>query len=155
MNTLVRWYAQFSAAVSSLQSPFLLGVRLYWGWQFALSGWGKMHNIPKFTNFFGSLNIPFPAASAHFIAGLEFFGGVLLIMGLASRLTSLLLATNMLVAYWTADREALTSFFSDPDKFTSAAEITFLTASLIILIFGAGLFSMDALLAKRRKERTA
>ena len=154
MNVLIMWHTRFVAAASSLQSSFLLLVRLYWGWQFAISGWGKMHDIPKFTTFFASLNIPLPAASAHFVAGVELFGGLLLILGLASRLTGLVLSGNMLVAYWTADREALLSFFSDSDKFTSAAEITFLMAALVILVFGAGRFSLDTLLTKRIMEQS-
>jgi putative oxidoreductase len=107
-----------------------------------------MHNIAKITNFFTTLNIPFPAFNAHFVSGLEFFGGWLLILGFASRLTGFLLAANMLVAYWTADREALTSIFSDPGKFYVADPYTFLFASLMVMIFGAGLYSVDALVLK-------
>jgi putative oxidoreductase len=55
----------------------------------------------------------------------------------------------MLVAYGTADREALFSIFSDPGKFYVADPYTFLFASAMVLVFGAGLFSVDALLAKR------
>jgi hypothetical protein len=61
-----------------------------------------------------SLNIQFPAFSAHFISGSEFFGVLLLILGLASHLTCLLLGSNMLAAYWMADHDALISVFSDP-----------------------------------------
>jgi hypothetical protein len=66
-----------------------------------------------------------PAFSACFISGLEFFGGLLLILGLASRPTGFLLAENMLVAYWTADHDALISVFSDPEKFYVADPYTF------------------------------
>ena len=86
MNRLIKLYVAVAALLSRLQSPFLLAVRLYWGWQFAQTGWGKMHNSAKITAFFTSLNIPFPGFNAHFIAGLEFFGGILLILGLGSRL---------------------------------------------------------------------
>ena len=65
MKLLVWLYSRFSAAASYLQSPFLFVVRLYWGWQFAQTGWGKMHNIARITGFFASLNIPFPSVSAH------------------------------------------------------------------------------------------
>jgi putative oxidoreductase len=153
MKRLIHLYHGISGKLSNLQSPFLLAVRLYWGWQFAQTGWGKMHNIAKITGFFTSLNIPFSAFNAHFVSGLEFFGGLLLILGLASRLTGLLLAANMFVAYWTADREALVSIFSDPGKFYVADPYTFLFASLMALIFGAGLLSLDALVLKRWKER--
>ena len=60
--------------VSYAQSPFLLLVRLYWGWQLAQSGWGKLHNLDKVTEFFTSLNLPHPAQMAVFIACVEFFG---------------------------------------------------------------------------------
>jgi putative oxidoreductase len=149
MKSFVQLYARCSILVSYLQSPFLLAVRLYWGWQFAQSGWGKLHHLDKITGFFTTLNIPFPALSAPFISGLEFVGGILLILGLGARLTGLLLAVNMLVAYWAADREALFSVFSDPGKFYIADPYTFLFASVMIVVFGAGLFSLDALLAKR------
>src|ERR1700677_3068196 len=117
MKRLIKLYVEVAALLSRLQSPFLLAVRLYWGWQFAQTGWGKLHNMAKIADYFTSLNIPFPAASAHFIAGLEFFGGLLLILGLGTRLVGLLLAANMLVAYWTADHDALVSVLSDPGKF--------------------------------------
>jgi putative oxidoreductase len=155
MKSLVQFYARFAALASHLQSPFLLAVRLYWGWQFVQSGWGKLHNIAKITGFFTSLNIPFPAANAHFISGLEFLGGILLILGLGTRLVGFLLAANMFVAYWTADHEALVSIFSDPGKFYAADPYTFLFAALMVLIFGAGFFSLDTILAKRLREHIA
>jgi putative oxidoreductase len=58
----------------------------------------------------------------------------------------------MLVAYWTAEHEALVSIFSDPGKFYVADPFTFLFASLIVLIFGAGFVSLDHVLAKRVTE---
>src|SRR5437868_7675271 len=136
------------ALVSYAQTPFLLFVRLYWGWQLAQSGWGKLHNIDKVTEFFTSLGLPAPGLTAHFIASLEFVGGILLILGLASRLNALVLTINMIMAYITADHDALLSIFKDPDKFYAAAPYTFLVASLLILIFGPGLFSLDAVIAR-------
>lgn len=144
--TLQRLYERFFEAVDFLQSPFLLAVRLYWGWQLVQSGWGKLHHLDKVTEFFTSLNLPMPGTMAAFISCLEFFGGIFLAIGLLSRLTALALTVNMIMAYVTADREALFSIFSDPDKFYAAAPYTFLVASLIVLIFGAGKLSLDALL---------
>jgi putative oxidoreductase len=147
-----RAYARFAAAAAGLQSPFLLLVRLYWGWQFTLTGWGKLHNLAKVTEFFASLGIPFPGINAPFVASLECAGGILLILGLAGRPVALLLAGNMLVAYLTADREALAAILSDPGKFYGAAPFTFLFAAIIVLIYGAGALSLDRLLAGRGKE---
>jgi putative oxidoreductase len=141
-------YRLLIAIASSLQSPFLLLVRLYWGWQLAQSGWGKLHNIDKVTEFFTSLGLPMPGLTAHFIASLEFVGGILLILGLASRLIAVALTINMIMAYITADRDALMSIFSNPDKFYAAAPYTFLFASLLVLIFGPGRFSVDAVISR-------
>jgi len=149
-------YAWLARLGNWLQSPFLLAVRLYWGWQLIESGWGKLHNLAKVTDYFTSLNLPLPGQMAVVISCVEFFGGVLLALGLASRLTALVLTVNLIMAYVTADSEALHSIFSDPDKFYAAAPYTFLVASLIILFFGPGWFSLDTLIAgywkKRHKE---
>src|SRR5437660_4331619 len=91
------------ALVSYAQTPFLLFVRLYWGWQLAQSGWGKLHNIEKVTEFFMSLGLPAPGFTAHFIASLEFVSGILLILGLAARLIAVPLTINMIMAYIIAD----------------------------------------------------
>jgi putative oxidoreductase len=149
MKKLLELYAGFAKLVSNLQSPFLLVVRLYWGWQLMQSGWGKLHHLDKVTDYFTSLNLPVPAVTAHFVSGLELVGGLLLILGLGSRLIGLILSVNMLVAYWTADREALFAVFSDPGKFYNADPYTFLFASAMVMVFGAGLFSVDAWLARR------
>jgi putative oxidoreductase len=148
-DMMVNCYAMFGRLMSFAQSSFLLLVRLYWGWQFAQTGWGKLHNLPKITEFFTSLNLPFPAFTAQFVAGVEFIGGILLILGLLSRFTGLVLSINMFVAYWTADHEALKSIFSDPEKFYIADPYTFLFASLMVMIFGAGAFSLDKVIASR------
>jgi putative oxidoreductase len=139
---------KFFSLVSYAQTPFLLFVRLYWGWQLVESGWGKLHNLDKVTEFFTGLGLPMPGATAVFISSLEFFGGILLALGLFSRVISLMLTVNLITAYITADREALSAIFSDPDKFMAAAPFTFLFASLLILIFGPGKIAVDTLLGR-------
>ena len=84
-----------------------------------------------------------PAQMAVFIACVEFFGGIFLALGLASRITALVLTVNLTMAYVIGDREALLSFFSDPDKFIAAAPFAFLLVAVIVLIFGSGKISAD------------
>ncbi len=145
LTTTKSWHDTFCHYADYLQHPFLLFVRLYWGVQLMQSGWGKLNNLDKVTDFFTSLNLPMPHQMAVIISCLEFFGGFLLAAGLFSRLISFVLTINMISAYVTADKEALHSIFSDPDKFTAAAPYVFLIASLIVFIFGPGVFSLDAL----------
>ena len=106
-------YGWFLKAVNSLQSPFLLLIRVYCGWQFWQSGWAHLPYLPKFVDYFNGLGIPAPTLNAYFIAVLEAGGGILLVLGLGSRLISLLLAGDMFVAFIIADRDALKSIFSD------------------------------------------
>ena len=151
---LSRGYRLYTQAADSLKSPLLLAIRLYWGWQLIQSGWGKLHNIAGVTEFFTSLGLPAPHFTAIAISNLELFGGALLVLGLGSRLIGLVLSVNMLMAYITADREALMSVFSDPGKFYNADPFTFLMASLLVFIFGAGFFSLDRIAQSRVSRRT-
>ena len=146
-------YSWFERVANLLQAPFLLAVRLYWGWQLWQTGTGKLSDISKVVEYFTSLGVPAPALNAYFIAWLETLGGVLLILGLGSRLIALPLAIDMIVAYVVGDREALQSVFSDPGKFYAAAPYTFLFASLLVLFFGPGWFSLDTLIAGFWKKR--
>src|SRR5260370_2023812 len=97
--TIKQWHDQFFGLVSYLQSPFLLFMRLYWGWQLAQSGWGKLHHLSNVGEYFATLGLPMPAQIAVFIACLEFFGGIFLALGLGSRIARLVLTLNLDVAY--------------------------------------------------------
>ena len=146
---LISAYQLLIKVGNSLQSPFLLIIRLYWGWQFFLTGKGKLMNLTKTTEFFTSLNIPMPGLNAAFAGTVEMVGGILLLIGLASRLTCIPLIILLIVAFLTADLEAFKSLFSEPDKFFGAAPFLHLYACLIVLIFGPGKFSVDYLLARK------
>lgn len=145
----------FLRAISSAQSPFLLIVRLYWGWQLAQNGWGKLHHLANIAQFFVSLGLPAPGATAVFVAAFELVGGILLAFGLLSRITALGIAIDMFVAYVAADREALLSFFSEPGKFYVADPYTFLFAGLLIAIFGPGRIAIDSLFERSAGKANA
>ena len=153
MKAIDRLYALFLKIVNSLQSPFLLFIRIVFGWQFLQTGIGHFSHMDKTVEFFTELHIPAPAFTARFTSGLETVGGILLILGLASRLISVPLLINMTVAFLTAEREAFTSFFSsDSNKFFGADAFPFFLTALIILIFGPGLFSVDTLIRRYRMK---
>jgi putative oxidoreductase len=152
-NPVFGWHAMFVRVMNSLQSAFLLLIRVWAGWQFALTGWGKLHNLSGVTQFFTSLGIPAPGPTATFVAVFEFVGGILLALGLLSRITALGIVIDMMVAYLTADRESfMTLFSSDPTKFVAAAPFIFWFVGLIVLIFGPGKYAVDTLLARRQRR---
>jgi putative oxidoreductase len=146
LATIRRLYAWAVHIANTLQSPFLLFVRVYWGLQLAQNGWGKLHHLPRVAEYFSSLGLPAPGFTATFVASVEFLGGILLAVGLFSRFMGLVLSIDMLMAYIMGDREALLSIFSNPGKFYAADPYTFLFAALLILIFGPGRYALDTLL---------
>src|SRR4051812_39538677 len=148
-SPLHRAYSLLVLCASKLQSPLLLVIRLYWGWQFCQTGWGKLTSHGKVTEYFMSLNIPLPGLNAWMVGLTESCGGLLLILGLASRLAALPLIATMIVAYLTAENEALQFVFSNPGKFTGSDPFPFLFACLVVLAFGPGVFSLDYLLGRR------
>jgi putative oxidoreductase len=148
-----RGNALFVTCANYLQSPFLLAIRVYFFWQLYLTGKGKLENIDKVTQFFTGLGIPFPALNARFIGALECFGSLFLIAGLFSRPIALMVFIAMTVAYLTGDMEAVSSIISDPDKFIKADPFVYWLSALIILAFGPGLFSLDALVKYVLRKR--
>jgi len=150
-------YQKLDALLATLgawgQPVVLLVIRLYWGWGFFQTGWGKLTNLGRTTEFFSGLGLPLPAVNAALAGAVEAGGGLLLAAGLGARIASVPLAGTMLVAYATAHREELGQFFSAPDKVTEAAPFLFLLASLLVLAFGPGRWSVDGWLARRTAAR--
>ena len=132
-----------------LQAPLLLVIRLYWGWGFAQTGWGKLTGLEQTTEFFTSIGLPAPKINAIAAGSVELVGGVLLALGLFTRFASPALLFTMIVAYVAANPDAVLALFSDPGKFTDAAPFLFFAATLIVFAFGPGKLSLDALVRKK------
>jgi putative oxidoreductase len=127
----------------------LLIIRLYWGGLLVVEGLGKWMNLHAVADYFSSLHLPYPLLTTACVATVEFLGGISLFIGLFSRIFALLLAIVMATAYATAHKEALTHFFTRPSLFVMQDPFLYLYASLVVLCFGPGLFSVDYWLEKR------
>jgi putative oxidoreductase len=149
-KSIDRLYQTYVTLLNSLRSPFLLVIRLYWGWQFFLTGKGKLMNLDRTAGFFTSLHIPAPKLNAIMAGSTECFGGLLLLIGLGSRIATVPLIFTMSVAYVTAEPDKIKNIFNNPDAFVSSAEFLFMLVSIIVLLFGPGVFSVDALIRKMR-----
>lgn len=149
IELLKKCYGLFARLADLLQSPLLLAIRAFWGWQLAVSGWGKLTHIDKVVEFFGSLNLPAPPLFARAVSTLELVGGALLLLGLFSRPIALVLTGNMIGAYVTADAEAWHTFFTDDSgKFFAADPFPYLMVSVLVLVFGPGKLCVDELIAR-------
>jgi putative oxidoreductase len=122
------------------RSLALLLVRLSLAAVFVPSGWGKIHDLAKVTAFFTELGIPVPHVNAMVVSLTELGCGLLLLVGLASRLAALPIVANMAVAIITAKRDdvhGLTDLFA-------LDEFLYIVMALVVVAFGSGLFSLDA-----------
>jgi putative oxidoreductase len=148
----VRLYDLIVCIGSHLQSFVLLALRLTWGWQLLESGYGHLTHVQKTVEAFKGWGVPLPQVNVYISGGTELVGGALLILGLATRLISLPLIFNFIIAYVTASRATLTQLISGPerldgyDKFINDSAFPMLILALAMLAFGPGKISIDCLL---------
>lgn len=79
------------------QDVGILILRVVVGVVFVVHGWDKFFHIKDIIGFFGSVGIPFPHFTAYFVATIEFFGGIAILLGAFTWLVGLLFAIIMLV----------------------------------------------------------
>jgi putative oxidoreductase len=108
------------------------------------------------TQFFTTLGLPAPGMTAMMVGLVEFAGGILLAVGVGSRLVSLVLFVNMTMAFLSVpdDRTNFTHILSKPEDFYGASPYTYWFAALLILILGPGRFALDSLFAGRFLPRS-
>ena len=120
--------------------------RLTVGYAFLTTGWGKLHNLERVTEFFTSLSIPAPAFHATFVSCIEFGCGGLLLLGLLTRVAALPLIGTMVVALLTAlwpDIDGLSGLFG-------TLEFTYIALLVWLLVRGGGPLSLDHLILRER-----
>ncbi len=116
-------------------------VRLFVGYFFMETGWGKLHNLDGFAQRFVGWGIPYPYFNAALSAYTEFIGGWLTILGLGTRLVSIPMMINMLVAILKVNLKRVTTL----DDFVELDEPLYALAYLWLLLSGPGGVSVDYL----------
>ncbi len=129
----------------------LLLLRLFVGYFFFETGWGKLHNLDTFTQRFIDWGIPMPAFNAALSAWTEAVGGLLIMAGLATRLVSIPLIVNMIVAVVTVKLKKVEGL----DDFAELDEPLYALAFLVLLFVGPGKVSLDYLIARVRTSKRA
>src|ERR1700675_1471747 len=116
-----------------------LFARLVVGWVFMWSGWGKLQNLPAIIDNFAGWKIPAPPLLAPFVSGVEFFGGIFLLLGLMTRISAGALGVTMIVAIISAKWDQVDSL----ETLLGFDETEYLALFLWLAIAGAGRFSID------------
>jgi putative oxidoreductase len=122
--------------------------RLIVGYVFMLTGWSKLTHLPAITENFISWGIPFPHILTPFVSGVEFFGGVFLILGLFTRVAGAMLAGVMVVAIGSAKLAQIDSL----ETLLGFEESTYFAVFFWLAVSGAGKASLDYLLYGRRPK---
>jgi putative oxidoreductase len=126
-------------------------VRLFVGYFFFETGLGKIRDLGALVERFQEWGIPFPAVSAAVSAYTEVIGGALLALGLLTRLVSIPLFVNMLVATLTVKLKKVAGL----DDFVELDEPLYALCFLWLLVSGPGPVSLDGLAKRLRRRRSA
>jgi putative oxidoreductase len=120
-------------------------VRVVIGVAFVQTGWGKLEHLENFRAYFAQLGIPLAGVQAPLVAGLELAGGLLLVLGLGTRLAAVLLSGVMLVAMATAIWPGLERWH----QLLGTVEAIYFSTFVYLAVHGAGAISLDTLVARR------
>jgi putative oxidoreductase len=123
--------------------------RLVVGWSFLWSGWWKLTNLESFTKDFVDWGIVYPHLLAPFVAGVEFIGGILLLVGLFTQAIAIPLAVVMIVATVVDKAKDIDSLAS----YTDLIETVYQAVFIWLAVAGAGAASLDYLLLRWRERR--
>jgi putative oxidoreductase len=155
LESLRRYRARGLKVVAALAFLAPLVTRLVMGQAYYQTGSGKIENFANTVSFFTELGIPFPEANAFFVSRLEFWGGLLLVVGLLTRVVALGLASTMLVALATADRATFLGALSGSGDagLTDVVPFVYLLFLGWLVLFGPGALSLDALVVRQLDPR--
>jgi putative oxidoreductase len=148
MNTVLEVRSRALAILGRLDWLALLAGRLAVGLLFASTGWGKIHDIPKVTQFFESLHIPAPGFHAVLVGYSELVCGTALVLGVLSRFATVPLMVSMVVALLTAKAGDIHGILD----LVGQDEFTYLVVLFMIAILGPGRVAIDAFIARRLDE---
>jgi len=141
MDWLIGWPERVARHLTWLAPLF---ARITVGWVFLWSGWGKLHNLPQVTENFVGWGIPFPHILTPFVSGVEFFGGLFLLLGLFTRISAGALGITMIVAI----RAAKWGDVDSLETLLGFDEFEYLALFLWLAIAGPGSVALDPLLQR-------
>ena len=146
LDWLIGWPERVSRYLMWLAPLF---ARITVGWVFLLSGWRKLHDLPQITENFISWGIPFPHFFTPLTSGIEFFGGLFLLLGFLTRISAGALGVTMIVAIKAAKWDQVDSL----ETLLGFDEFEYLALFLWLAIAGAGAVSIDRWLERWFDQR--
>jgi len=131
------------------QDQLLLVSRVFVGWIFLSSGTLKVLNWSGFADRLIT-NSGVPAPLAYAAPFIEFFGGLALVLGFASRYAALALIAFTIAATWTSHRYWLVPIEQKQQQSTQFwKNVAIIGGQLALFVAGPGRFSLDRWLSRR------
>ncbi len=146
VDFLINGPERLSAAFAWLPPLF---ARIVVGWVFMWSGWGKLNALPQITQNFIEWGIPFPEIMTPFVSGVEFLGGLLLLLGLFTRVAAVPLVIVMIVAIISAKWGDVDSL----ETLLGFEEVAYMALFGWLAVAGPGPISLDGLLQRWREQQ--
>ncbi|CAN5528322.1 hypothetical protein BH10PSE6_BH10PSE6_23030 [soil metagenome] len=145
MNAFVTVFYDWSRIVAGwLGWAAPLAARITVGVVFMGTGWTKLNNLPAITKNFAAMGIPAPEFLTPFVSGVEFVGGLLLLLGLLTRFAAVPLMIVMVVAIIAAKRADIDSL----ETLLGFEEISYFVMFAWLAIAGPGPVSLDHFILK-------
>src|SRR5258705_1338896 len=148
VTVLIDWPRRVAAYFNWLPP---LVARIVVGWVFLWSGWGKLNALPRVIENFRSWGIPYPEILTPFVSGVEFVGGILLFVGLFTRVAAAPLIAVMVIAIVSAKWGDVDSL----ETLLGFQEMSYLALFLWLAVARPGPICLDYLLTRGRKARLA
>ena len=125
--------------------PYLaLVTRIWMGANMMIHGYSKLRNLKQAGEHTKqSLGIPIGATYTATI--LEFFGGLFLIIGLIVPIVGFFFAISM-IANVIMKKKRMNASYIAPEKASYEIDITYLILSIVLIVLGAGAFSVDSVI---------
>jgi putative oxidoreductase len=141
-------YNTFIEKMTRLNDLPLLALRLIMAYGFYNPAMMKIKDVGSIAAWFDSMGMPMPALNAYLATYTEFFGFILLFLGLGTRIITVPLMITMIVAIVTVHTgngfEASDNGFEIP--------LYYLLILFTLFVYGSGKISADHLITKFRKK---
>jgi putative oxidoreductase len=148
-NSKASMLTHADGVAASLQDFLLLAARVMLGWIFVSSGWRKLMDIPGFVKTMPRRDLP--EFLGYVAPPVEFIGGLMLLLGLATRYAAIVMFIFTIVATFSSHR-----YWNFPEAQQAnqnshfLKNISMMGGIVLLFITGAGRYALDAILLRRR-----
>jgi putative oxidoreductase len=125
--------------------PYLaLITRIWMGTNMMIHGYPKLRNMKQAAQE-TKQTLGIPVGATYTATILEFFGGLFLIIGLIVPIVGFFFAIFM-IANVVMKKKRMNASYIAPEKASYEIDITYLILSIVLIVLGAGAFSVDSVI---------